>query len=134
MAKHIYMLIERDEYELPIAWAETIRELAEKLGMHENTIRRKMYVQKQRGEWCEFIKIPFEGDFSLADYSPYEKPNAGIKPRKVFCYKNGYLYKCFNSVGDCAREFGVSKTTIGNYIKKGTGRDGCTFRWEERNE
>lgn len=46
MAKYIYMKVSDDEYELPIAVADTVPKLAKLLGVKSNTIYATMHRHK----------------------------------------------------------------------------------------
>lgn len=53
----MYMMITHDEYELPLAVADTIRELARMLGKNPNTISSIMRHAREKGYWCRYIKV-----------------------------------------------------------------------------
>ena len=53
----MYMLISHDKYELPLAVADTINELAKMLGKNPNTISSIMYHARKKGQWCRYIKV-----------------------------------------------------------------------------
>lgn len=53
----VYMMISHDEYELPLAVADTIRELARMLGKNPNTISSIMRHARKKGHWCRYIKV-----------------------------------------------------------------------------
>lgn len=53
----VYMMISHDEYELPLAVADTIRELAWMLGKNPNTISSIMRHAREKGHWCRYIKV-----------------------------------------------------------------------------
>lgn len=53
----MYMLISHDKYELPLAVADTINELAKMLGKNPNTISSIMCHARKKGQWCRYIKV-----------------------------------------------------------------------------
>ena len=53
----MYMMITHDEYELPLAVADTNRELAQMLGKNPNTISSIMRYAREKGHWCRYIKV-----------------------------------------------------------------------------
>lgn len=53
----MYMMISHGEYELPLAVADTIRELARMLGKNPNTISSIMSHAREKGHWCRYIKV-----------------------------------------------------------------------------
>ena len=59
---HLYMAITQDKYELPLAVAYSVKELAAMLGVYESSIRVTMTRAKQRGGWCKYIKVEVEDD------------------------------------------------------------------------
>lgn len=58
----LFMEVTKDEYELPLAVAYSVRELAELRGMKENTIRNAMHRARINGRKCRFIKVEVEDD------------------------------------------------------------------------
>jgi len=58
----IWMKVTKDELELPEAVAGSALELAEILGIKENTIYKAMNRAKNRGEKCRFIRVKCEDD------------------------------------------------------------------------
>lgn len=53
----LWVAVSRDKYELPIAVADTIEELAEMCGVKVNTIRSYICHAKKNGYRCKYIKI-----------------------------------------------------------------------------
>ena len=56
----LYMKVTKDKYELPIAVAGTIRELAMMLGINENSVQQQFYRQKRYGMNCGYVKIKID--------------------------------------------------------------------------
>lgn len=56
MQKAIYIMVTKDEYELPMAIADTVKELSVMTGKSENAIRSGISKQKQ-GYRSRFYKI-----------------------------------------------------------------------------
>lgn len=56
----IYMLITTDRYELPVAVADTVKELAFLIGVTENNIRSAMSKAKKRETRCRYVKVVIE--------------------------------------------------------------------------
>lgn len=57
MAETYYMEITKDEFELPVAVAETTAELARIRGVAHNTIKSVMYHAKKNESKCKYIKV-----------------------------------------------------------------------------
>lgn len=57
MDDYIYMKVTRDEYELPVAVADSARELAILLGLEPKTVRKVMYASKKKDIWCCYRKV-----------------------------------------------------------------------------
>lgn len=62
MKKHLYMEITKDKYELPLAVAETIPELARITGKSSSGIRNAFHRAKTTGCKIQYIKIEMDGD------------------------------------------------------------------------
>lgn len=58
----LYMLLTSDEYELPIAVADTVVELARLTGSDERTISSGISRHKKRGGFCKWRKVEVEDD------------------------------------------------------------------------
>ena len=56
---HVYMLVSNDKYELPICMADTQRELAEMIGVKEDTIRSVMSRCRKNGRKCRYVRVDF---------------------------------------------------------------------------
>ena len=53
----VYMAVELDEYELPYAVADTVRELAEMLGVTRNAVSVGMAQAKKLGCRSRYMKV-----------------------------------------------------------------------------
>lgn len=75
----VYMAITDDQYELPIAIAETQRELSRLVGIDVGNICRELKLQ-DKNIWSRFIKVPAEGAFSLPtrNAQPPKRKNKAI--------------------------------------------------------
>lgn len=62
MSDYVYMKITRDKFELPVAVAETEKELAIICGVRTGTIKRIIHKSKMRGHKCSYIKVIVEED------------------------------------------------------------------------
>lgn len=62
MSEVIYMKVTKDEYELPVAVADTVRELARIVGLKENSISMAMWRANKAGEKCQFVKVVIDED------------------------------------------------------------------------
>lgn len=58
----LYIRISKDKYELPIAVAETVQELANMCGVTRNTIYTMMSRYGALGKWCPYRKVEVEDD------------------------------------------------------------------------
>ena len=56
----VYMEVTQDKYELPVAVADSVRELAYVVGVKENTVCNIMSRAKKRGGRCKYIKVELE--------------------------------------------------------------------------
>lgn len=57
MKSVLYMQVTRDKYELPIAVAETVGELARMTGKTRGTIANALSRSKKSGGGCKYIKV-----------------------------------------------------------------------------
>ena len=62
MGKVLYMKVTKDEYELPMAVADSVPELAEMVGVKTSTIFGFMWYCKKSGKKCPYIKVEVEDD------------------------------------------------------------------------
>ena len=53
----IYMKVTKDEYELPVAVADSLAELARMLGIKPQSIYDSMSHVKSRGSWSPYIRV-----------------------------------------------------------------------------
>lgn len=60
MVRSVYMQISKDEYEFPLAIADSIQELAEIIGKSPATIGSYISRCKKSGRKCRYIKINIE--------------------------------------------------------------------------
>lgn len=58
----VYMAIDLDYYELPIAIADTITELAQRLGVSRSTISASMHQSRRCGCRSRYVKVEIEDD------------------------------------------------------------------------
>lgn len=56
----LYMLVSSDKYELPLAVADTTRELSVLIGVREDAIRSAMSKARKRGSKCRYVKVVIE--------------------------------------------------------------------------
>lgn len=59
---NIWMKISDDKYELPVAVADTVTELAQICGITKETIIAQRSRQKRKGTSCRYLKIEVEDD------------------------------------------------------------------------
>lgn len=57
MKKYLYMKVTRDEFELPVAVADSVAELAKMLGIKPNTVSRSLSRQKCHGRKSCYRKV-----------------------------------------------------------------------------
>lgn len=53
----LYMVVTGDEFELPVAVADTIQELADMIGKDSNAISSAMSRAKKKGYKCIYVKV-----------------------------------------------------------------------------
>lgn len=58
--RSLYLLISSDKYELPLAVADTTRELSALIGVREDAIRSAMSKARKRGNRCRYVKVVIE--------------------------------------------------------------------------
>ena len=56
----LWIAVSRDKYELPIAVADSIEELAELCGVKVNSIRSYICHARQSGKRCKYVAIEVE--------------------------------------------------------------------------
>ena len=54
---YIWMMVTRDKYELPLAIADTARELAEMTGLHETSIMKGVLSYEAGSKYSRFRKV-----------------------------------------------------------------------------
>lgn len=57
MADYVYMKITRDEYELPVAVADSAAELSRILGLSVNTVRNALGNARRKGFRSQYIRV-----------------------------------------------------------------------------
>ena len=57
---HVYMMVTKDEYELPVAIADTAPELARMVGTTENSIRSWISHSKNGGYRSPYCKVEID--------------------------------------------------------------------------
>ena len=62
MSKVLYMKVTSDEYELPLAVADSVAELAAMVGVEASTVFGFMWYCKKNGKKCPYIKVEVEDD------------------------------------------------------------------------
>lgn len=58
--RSLYLLVSSDKYELPLAVADTTRELSALIGVREDAIRSAMSKARKRGNRCRYVKVVIE--------------------------------------------------------------------------
>ena len=58
----LWMEVTMDEYELPVAVASSVEELARKIGKTTNNIYSAIYKAKVRGYRSRYVKVEVEDD------------------------------------------------------------------------
>lgn len=59
----LWIAVSRDKYELPIAVADSIEELAELCGVKPNSIRSYLSHTKKNGKRCKYVAIEVEDEW-----------------------------------------------------------------------
>ena len=62
MKNVIYMKVTRDKYEFPIEMADSVDELAQKLGTTKGNIRVTMSNAKRKGWRSPYVRVEIEDD------------------------------------------------------------------------
>lgn len=57
---YLYILITKDELELPLAVADSPSELSKMIGVSSNTIKSSISKTKKKGKWSRYIKVEVE--------------------------------------------------------------------------
>lgn len=58
----LYIKVTSDEYELPLAVGDTVRELAKMLGVKSDSIYSQMSHSKHNGYFCSYQKVEVEDE------------------------------------------------------------------------
>lgn len=58
--KYIYMMVTRDKYELPLAVADTKKELADLLGVSPITIANSIARSRRWGHKSKYVRVDFQ--------------------------------------------------------------------------
>lgn len=58
----LYLKVTSDEYELPLAVGDTVRELAKMLGVKSDSIYSQMSHSKHNGYFCSYQKVEVEDE------------------------------------------------------------------------
>lgn len=58
--EYYWMLVTLDDYELPLAVAETREELAEMIGVKPKSITEQLSRKKRKGKKCQYARIERE--------------------------------------------------------------------------
>lgn len=58
----LYIKVTSDEYELPFAVGDTVRELAKMLGVKSDSIYSQMSHSKHNGYFCSYQKVEVEDE------------------------------------------------------------------------
>lgn len=56
--RYIWMLVTRDEYELPLVVADSAKELARLIGVNYGTIARADFNHTHYGRKSQYVKVP----------------------------------------------------------------------------
>ena len=120
MGKYLYIYVEDDKYELPIAIADSSSELSRMLGLSRSYVTAAIKDAERNNVWCQFQKIPKEGDYRL----PPETRREDKKAVKVVCNE-----RVFRSLTDAAKEYNTSLNSIYYWLKKGVDSEGNSWRY-----
>lgn len=61
-AMTLYLKVTSDEYELPLAVGDTVRDLARIIGVNPNSIYSHMSHTKKNGYFCSYKKVEVEDE------------------------------------------------------------------------
>lgn len=120
MGRNWYLMVESDMYELPIAVAESPKELSEMVGIPAKAICEKMCRARKEGLWCEFVKIPKEGEYSLHERRVLGTAAEDGRKQRVLMV-GGLERREFKSVRDAALYAGRDVSTINRWCRLGEG-------------
>lgn len=57
--RFLWLEVTKDEYELPIAVADSAAELSEVLGLDADSVMSSYSKAKRKGYWCKYKKVKF---------------------------------------------------------------------------
>ena len=57
MSKVVYMVVSKDKYELPLAVADSVAELARMIGLNRSTVASAMSHAKKKGFNSHYVKV-----------------------------------------------------------------------------
>lgn len=58
----VYMEISKDKYELPVAIADTTKELAKIRNVSANTISSMICHCREKGHWCRYVRVEIDDE------------------------------------------------------------------------
>ena len=53
----VWLYVSKDEYELPLVVADSVSQLAKKLGVTSNAIHSAMSISRKLGYKCRYVKV-----------------------------------------------------------------------------
>lgn len=57
--RFLWLEVTKDEYELPVAVADSAAELSEVLGLDADSVMSSYSRAKRKGCWCKYKKVPY---------------------------------------------------------------------------
>lgn len=57
--RFLWMEVSKDEYELPLAVADSAAELSEVLGLDADSVMSSYSRAKRKGYWCKYKRVPY---------------------------------------------------------------------------
>ena len=64
---NLWLMISHDQYELPLAVADTAEQLGEMVGVSKSTINANIHNARKNGWWCRYVKVRIEEDTDEED-------------------------------------------------------------------
>lgn len=61
---HVFMMVTKDRYELPIAVADTRKELGRMVGVSPVTIANSISRARKNGHKCQYVRVDFSNNVS----------------------------------------------------------------------
>lgn len=104
--RYLYIMVTSDEYELPMAVADSQAELVKMTGVDPSGLSKSL----KRDGWSKYQKIPVNGEYVLPKRT---RAKTGGAPKP--CMGGG---KWYPSTSAAARDYGVSHTLIRQWIKE----------------